>query len=345
MYRQYSLLFVFPLLLTISILYIMQDNSKSNASINAKIGDKSYIQKFGDTPDEHIPDHIRIRTHLEYTESVLRSRPVDHLSSSQQANRKKYLDHLSEYTSAGKFPHNDGHPDMRRPTFISDDGNICAVGYLVKQTLGPEIADLINATFKYSFIDEINDPVFEQWVEESGFDRNELAMIQPMYGPKIVEEVKVNENRVNLSYGAGSSLLTGSNILYLSNHSETPWMFSRSQSQSIHWFGLAAGTSSLLLGALNLDNRYSYLESTSIDFANCINGCPMREITATNHARTAVSATNIGIGLVSVIRSGYHLLSGSGKTYEPSGIGITQINVDPFDDSLLIPSINYSVRF
>lgn len=343
MYRQYSLLFVFPLLLTISILYIMQDNGKPDASINAKIGDKSYIQKFGDAPDEHIPELIRIRTHLEYAESVLRSRPIGHLSSSQQANRKHYLDLLTEYSNAGKFPHNDGHPDMRRPTFISDDGNICAVGYLVEQTLGPDVAELINATFKYSFIEEINDPVFEKWVEESGFDIHELAMIQPMYGPNIVEEIKVNENRVNPSYGAGSSLITGSNILYLSNRSETPWMFSRSQ--SIHWFGLAAGTGSLLLGALNLDNRYSYLESTSTDFTNCFNGCPMREITATNHARTAVSATNIGIGLVSVIRSGYHLLSGTAATHEPSRIKITQLNADPFEDSLLIPSLNYSVRF
>lgn len=343
MYRQYSFLLIFPLLLTISVLYLMNDRNQANKSVNAVIGDESYLHLFGDTPANNVPDRKRIKIHLDYVESVLRNQEVDHLTHQQKENRMRYLDLLANYTATGEFPHNDGHPDDRRPTFISDDGNICAVGYLVEKSVGREIAEKVNKSYKYSFIQEIDHPDFIKWVENSGFTREELAMIQPMYGPRIVEETKVNSNNISLSYGLGSSLAAGANSLYLTNNASEPWLFNNPTSN--HWYGLAAGTGSVLLGVFNLSNNTSFVETLNPETSICINGCALREVTVTNHARTTLSVTNIGIGLFSMARAGYHLLNNTGKEHSPSGLGINQVQTDPLDPGSLMPTLTYTFQF
>ncbi|MCC5941474.1 MAG: hypothetical protein JJU37_08020 [Balneolaceae bacterium] len=343
MYRQYSFLLIFPLLLTISVLYLMNDRDQADSSVNAVIGDESYLHVFGDTPANDVPDRKRINVHLDYVDSVLRNRPVDHLTQRQKKNRTRYLDLLADYTAAGDFPHNDGHPDDRRPTFISDDGNICAVGYLVEKSLGRDIAEKVNESFKYSFIQEIDHPVFNKWVKDSGFTLEELAMIQPMYGPRIIEETKVNKNNISLSYGLGSSLAAGANILYLTNNASEPWLFDSPASS--HWYGLAAGTGSVLLGVFNLNNSNSFVEPLQPDVSICFNGCSLREVTTTNHARTTVSAANIGVGMFSIVRAGYHLINNTGEDHTPSGLGVTQVQTVPFDPGSVVPALSYSVNF
>jgi len=77
-------------------------------------------------------------------------------------------------------------------------------------------------------------------------------MIQPMYGPIITEEVKENRNHVSRSFGVGSALIAGSNALYLSNSSTNPWMFE--SPRQTHWFGMASGMASVVLGVLNVNN-------------------------------------------------------------------------------------------
>lgn len=350
MYRQYSFLLVLPLIFTFSVLFFLyyKQNSGTAANqktVNAIIGDESFLHVFGEKPSESMSEHVRIKTHLQYVESILRHRSVNHLSEEQQRNRFTHLNRLREYYQRGDFPHNDGHPDERRPTFISQDGNICAVGYLIEKSLGRKAVEKINQKYKYNYIQNIDAPVFKSWVKSSGFTLRELAMIQPAYGPTVVEEVERNENSVDLSYGIGSSVLTGANILYHTNNSSNPWLFNDPSSN--HWFGLATGGGSILLGALNLDNNQSFTEPVEEGgCAGCF-GVSLRKVTVTNHTRQAISIANIGVGLFTVLRAGYHLIKDTDTREEPSSTSfrVTQLEPHPIQTSEHVPAIQMHVRF
>lgn len=331
MNNRYSLLLGLPFfILTIFIVLnvdLEHEAQSDTTHINAVLGDESYIHQFGEAPGPNVPDDIRIRVHLEYVEGLLRNRPVDHLTDQQAENRFRYLDMLKNYYSTGEFPYNDGHPDSRRPAFISEDGNICAVGYLVERSLGRDIAEAINQEFKYSYIGEIDDPTFLNWADESGFTLKELAMIQPAYRTVTVEE-KVNHNYVEPVFGAGSALLAGLNTIYLANN-------------NYHWFGLAAGTGSIILGSLNIDNSYSYIDRSEI-IGVCTN-CQIVDTTVTNHARSGVAAINLGLGLATVAVSGYNLLRKSrSTTTQNTGLDVTTIQMHHTDP---VPALRYSFNF
>lgn len=353
MYRQYSFLLVLPLIFTFSVLFFLirgneSEPSPDKRSINAVIGDESYLKIYGVKPTERVPEDVRIKTHLQYVERILRSRSVEHLSKEQTRNRFNHLDELREYYQAGRFPHNDGHPDSRRPTFISEDGNICAVGYLIEQTLGRDLVEKINQQFKYSYIQDIDHPVFNDWVKSSGFTIRELAMIQPQYSPRIIEEVKRNENNIDLSYGIGSSVLTGANILYHTNNPNKPWLFTERSSN--HWFGLAAGSGSILIGAINVNSTQTYKEPVELTHGGAcwgMNCPPMRKVTVTNHTRRALSIANMGVGLVTVLRAGYHLINGTkaGENRSSTSLVVTQIEPNPIQKSEFIPALEMRVRF
>jgi len=351
MHRQYSFLLILPLIFTLSLLFFLHynkgaENTKNQKAVNAVIGNKSFLHVFGKEPTEEIPEQVRIKTHLQYVEGILRNRQVDHLSEEQQRNRFNYLNHLREYYMAGEFPHNDGHSASRRPTFISNDGDICAVGYLIEKSLGREIVEEINQKYKYAYIKDIDAPVFKEWVKSSGFTIRELAMIQPMYGPVIVEEVERNENNIDLSYGIGSSILTGANILYHSNNPSEPWLFNERSPN--HWFGLATGSGSILIGALNLDNKRSFTETIGGEGACLGFNCPpMRKVTVTNDTRRALSIANMGVGLVTVLRAGYHLIKGSDPRDKSSSasFGVTQLEPKFLQRSERVLALEMQVRF
>lgn len=150
--------------------------------VNAVIGDISYIWKYGKAPGIHTNEQLRIATHLEYVEKLLRSRDASGLPQELQESRAELLDHLHEYWNAGAFPVNYDFPGERRPCFIDKNGNICAVGYLVEQSAGRKMAEAINARYQYSYIADMNMPALLGWVENSGLTLEECAMIQPEYG-------------------------------------------------------------------------------------------------------------------------------------------------------------------
>ncbi len=151
--------------------------------VNAVLGDESFIKTFGYQPTATTDDKLRIQTHLAYVEQLLRQRDVSHLPQTAQAQRRRLLDKLHEYWLAGRFPKNLDCPNERRPCFIDKFGNICAVGYLVEQSAGRGLAEIINARHKYDYIKDMNEPELLQWVEHSGLTLEECAMIQPQYGP------------------------------------------------------------------------------------------------------------------------------------------------------------------
>lgn len=301
MNNRYSLLFCLPLVVLTGVIYLtipIPPDVPANA-INAVIGDQSYLQTFGSKPSKETAEAERIRIHLRYVEQLLRERPTGHLSPEERRSRTRNLDLLKAYYKAGQFPHNDGHPDQRRPTFIDKEGNICAVGYLIEQTAGRQVAVSVNEKFKYAYISQIKHPLFTQWVQTSGLTKKELAMIQPMYGsPSQTVRKKKNRNHIDIPMAVGSTFLTAGNLLYLSHDGNTP------SPPATHWLGMAAGAGSVMLGAFNLANK----QQTSTIMCGVIGSCIETVYTETNHLRSGVAAANIAVGLAGIIRSGYHLL-------------------------------------
>ena len=309
----YSLLplsIVIATFLLLNISTTADENTQVN-TINAVIGDQSYIERYGLLPEDEVPDSVRIEVHLKYVEYLLRKRPTNHLTDEQNRNRKKNLDLLRKYRKAGDFPYNDGHQDTRRPTFIDKNGNICAVGFLVEQTLGRGIVTTLNQDYKYAYIQQIDHPVFKNWVESSGFSLKELAMIQPMYGGEPGETItfnRGNNNKIGVGYGTASLLTNAANAIYWSNSAKNPWLFD--EDTNYHWYGLAAGTGSILLGSLNLDNR-RVVDKSIVRCGFIPTPCNNIITTQSNHARTAVSAFNIAAGTATTLRAVYHLLTNS----------------------------------
>jgi len=355
-YNRANFVFAAPLILVVLCIYIFNSDMDSISThpanigtINAVIGDKSYIERYGINPRPGISDNIRINIHLQYVEEKLRNRSVDHLTSEQQTNRIHHLNLLREYRKRGEFHHNDGHPAERRPTFIDKDGNICAVGYLVEQTLGRETAETLNQHYKYAYIEDIYHPKFENWVAQSGLTKQELAMIQPAYGDgggRVIDDSKVNKNDIGAVYGTASLLLNSANGLYLSNRNNDPWLFNNNQ--RFHWYGMAMGVSSVVLGSLNLDN--GRLSANSGRFCFGPGPCPDFRREQSNHARTALSAFNIASGAATMVRAGYHLIfnSNSKQVHSNSGthVDIATTNIPSTNNSYeMVPTLNVRVSF
>ena len=150
-------------------------------TINPVIGDASWIAAHGEAPRADCDEQERIMCHLLYAAEVLSAAPVAHLSESQRANRIQLMEYLREYAHAGVFPDNAGVEGGRRPCFIDEEGKICAVGYLVEQTLGRDVAEQINGRFQYATIGEMDLDFLSEWMSDYGVSLRDLATIQPTY--------------------------------------------------------------------------------------------------------------------------------------------------------------------
>jgi hypothetical protein len=150
-------------------------------TINPVIGDASWIAAHGEAPAGRCDEQERIQCHLLYAADLLSASPSEHLSATQRANRLHLMDLLRGYAQAGVFPDNFDVEGGRRPCFIDDEGKICAVGYLVEQTLGREVAEAINDQFQYATIGEMDLDFLREWMSEYGVTLRDLATIQPTY--------------------------------------------------------------------------------------------------------------------------------------------------------------------
>lgn len=182
--KNLSLLLFLPLLLALCFFVagnpFSSETVKDVDSINPVIGNESFRVRFGREPNVCDDEDLRIRTHLAYVEALLRSRDVRHLPEGLQTARLRNLNLLREYHLRGEFPRNYDRVD-RRPCFIDRDGRICAVGYLVEQTAGRDMAEDIRGLYKYAYISEMEGATIEQWIARSGFTPEEVATIQPTY--------------------------------------------------------------------------------------------------------------------------------------------------------------------
>jgi len=259
-------------------------------SINAVIGDISFVDKFGIRPDNLIDEQTRIKTHLQYVEQLLRQKDISSLSSVLQKKRTTMLDLLHAYWTAGQFPSNYNYPDERKPCFIDRDGNICAVGYLVEQTASRQVAETINSLFQYNYIFDMDLSELSKWISNSGLTLEECAMIQPKYGNQT--PTQPTANHIDPVYGISSTVLSVLNVS-LSTINATKIGKSLT-SKTLPLLGLISGAGQITLGAIKFPRD-------NID--------PWTGYNYTNESQKALSLINIGIGTTTMIMSTYNLLS------------------------------------
>jgi hypothetical protein len=149
-------------------------------SVNAVIGDTSFIRAFGRFPTPADDETLRVRTHVGYVAALLRTRdaPVPEL----RAQRERLLDELDRYVAAGRFPDSETDVGML-PTFLdAHTGVRCAVADLVETSAGTALMTALDRDHHNDYVADIaHDPRFAVWAERSGFTTDELAMIQPTY--------------------------------------------------------------------------------------------------------------------------------------------------------------------
>jgi len=276
------------LILTIFTLIILANcNRKSikiDQTVNAIIGDISFLETFGNQPTIEANEDVRIQTHLKYVEKLLRSKDDFKLTKEQKENRLKMLDLLNDYWVAGVFPKNYDYPDQRIPCFIDKDGNICAVGYLIEHTVGRQIAEEINSKFKYEYLLAMNDQTVDSWVQSSGLTKQECGMIQPAYGPA------PSDNYISSAYGISSSLIGGLNLSL--NTINGIQISKEANNKTVPILGLIAGAGQITLGALNYPKEQLTWGGTYV-----------------NSAQRNLSLINIGLGTSTLILSSWNLIT------------------------------------
>jgi hypothetical protein len=177
--------------LVLVVLTALATPSRADTTINAAIGDASWVATFGRAPDGTVDETTRIRTHLAYVATELRHREVT-LSDARRRARSAALTTLEHYAARGVFPRRTGDDFTgRRPRFIDDRGVRCAVGELIAASGHAEVARAIDAEYEYAYVRDMKSAALAIWARESGFTLDELAMIQPSYSaPATADDMK-----------------------------------------------------------------------------------------------------------------------------------------------------------
>lgn len=259
--------------------------SQQNQTINAIIGDESLEKQFRIKPGD-ADEVLRIKTHLSYVEQLLRKRTPKYLTQQQKTNRENAINLLNVYWNEATFPSNFDFPEERKPCFIDKLGNICAVGYLIEQTVGRSVAEEINDKFQYEYLMAMNDQKIDDWIFANGLTKEECAMIQPAYGgvtqPKIVDEsISSGYDIATFSLSAVNLSVGTVNAIQLSK---------RTNSKYLPYIGLVSGASQVILGIAN------YPKSITMNGNNYV-----------NRRRLNHSLINIGVGASNMILSGLNL--------------------------------------
>jgi len=279
------------IILTISVATIFLAFNKTlvdkSQLVNPILGDFSYESKFGHKPDATTDNNLRIITHLEYIENLLRSKDVSNLSAELKTKRKHLLDLLHNYWTNGIFPKNYDFADQRKPCFIDKDGTICAVGYLVKQTTSRQVADEINFKHKYDELLAMNNQIVDKWVLTSGLTKEECAMIQPAYGPTPV----YSNNYISPAYGISSSIIGGLNLsLNIINGIQ---LGKGTTNKTVPIIGLITGAGQIALGFAMFPKEQMTWGGSSY----------------TNESQKTLSMVNIVLGTTTMILSAWNLIN------------------------------------
>ncbi len=93
----------------------------------------------------------RLKSHFESVEAHLRTTDVSDWPTSKQQARKHTLDALRRYRSQARFPKNTNFSDTNVPAFFDENGNRCAVAYLMEESGFEETAADIQATQNFAW--------------------------------------------------------------------------------------------------------------------------------------------------------------------------------------------------
>ena len=161
------------LILTSIILISCSEHTTENEidikhSLNPIIGNES-SNHLSEAEFAQLSEIEKIKMHLLYAEKVLRIASNSIQDENVKAKRLALLDILHTYAMNEEFPANEAYANQRRPCFIDAYGTYCAVGQLVKETGGVELAQEINDAFQYAYISEIKSDNLEEWINNSGF--------------------------------------------------------------------------------------------------------------------------------------------------------------------------------
>jgi len=255
-------------------------------TVNPILGDISFVHKFGHLPDLTTDEDLRIKTHFEYVENLLRQKEMPGLSPELRQKRKLLLDLLHNYQAKGIFPRNYDYKSNREPCFIDKENRICAVGYLIEKTVGRKIAEDINRKHKYDRILAMNDKTVDSWIEASGLSKEEVAMIQPTYG----FQPTYSDNHITAVYGISSSALGGFNLSL--NTLNGIQISKGTKNKTIAIVGLITGAGQTILGAS------SFPKTTKGLYAN-----------TTNESKKTLSMLNVGLGTTTMILSAWNLIT------------------------------------
>ena len=280
----------FQLAFSVLVMALFTSCSDDGGTVNAILGDESYTVAYGHEPGNDARENDRIRTHLDYVESLLRNRDISSLTPELAARRSHLLDMLRAYSQAGIFPVNSRFA-QRTPCFIDEQGRICAVGYLVEKTAGRSVAESISQQHCYEKIMDMKNDILDNWIAASGLSRLECAMIQPAYGwyPPPATPVQ-NYNYISKEYGITSAIVSGINV---SLDAVNVVQLSRgTENRLVPAVGMLMGAFQVALGINNLPD-----ETRDIDGNN-----------TTNESQKALSFINIGLGTSALILGTWNLI-------------------------------------
>jgi hypothetical protein len=155
------------------------------AIVSVSVGVLALVVVLGSRPSRQAgPDGEvrRVQTHLAGALELLRSAPMDGLSSEQRAARQETIAWLEEYRAAGVFPHNHVDSGARVPVFVDPHGTPCAVGYLLLRSGAHALVEDVVREANLVRVPELaGDPRLAEWLEERGLTLAEAARIQPEY--------------------------------------------------------------------------------------------------------------------------------------------------------------------
>ncbi len=80
-------------LVLIFLLFTKYSNARNTIPqpVNSVLGDASYLIKYQKLPDKYSNEVIRIQTHLEYVENLLRNTSTKHLNKHQPSKTPKTI--------------------------------------------------------------------------------------------------------------------------------------------------------------------------------------------------------------------------------------------------------------
>lgn len=114
-------------------------------------------------------------------------KPVDdarrtEMTTKLAAARAKHIEQLHAYWVAGEFPLNETEDEIAN-IFRDHQGHLCAVANMLWQDGKTQLVEATAATDNLIRLADVHDGPLYDWVMQSGFTQEEVAMIQVPYMP------------------------------------------------------------------------------------------------------------------------------------------------------------------